>query len=475
MPPADWRVAVRRPGLGAGCRRPVVPALFADRAARPQLGQPRGARRLPDDPAVLVRPRRRRVPGRRRARSGQRPARDELPDQAGPRRAASRRAAIRSGTATRCTRSTPSGGRSSTSTTRRAPRSPRPGSTRPAAPRYASPRGSRPGVQLRPAGGAVRRRGVPTGHRRQPRARRSSRARPRPGSSPTTTSCGTPPATACPEPADPREKQRRGLAADRRPRPDARRRARPPAGAGGDAADARPARVRLPLPGRGARAARGRRPPAERRQDPAFFRNPGVETGRDGCRVPLPWTQRRPVVRVRRRRRAPAAAAWFAELAVEAQEDDPASTLQLYRRALEVRRRSRDPSGWRGRRRSARRSCGSDATARGRSSSTSGIRRPRCPPARCSSRAAPFATGCFRGRRRPGSACRRRPEPAASADPTPGAHPAGGRARARMRSSTNSPGLIGAKPTSTTSSPASRSRCVIVSWSHRTKYASRGE
>ena len=26
------------------------------------------------------------------------------------------------------------------------------------------------------------------------------------------------------------------------------------------------------------------------RQDPAFFRNPGVDIGRDGCRVPLPWT-----------------------------------------------------------------------------------------------------------------------------------------------------------------------------------------
>ena len=29
--------------------------------------------------------------------------------------------------------------------------------------------------------------------------------------------------------------------------------------------------------------------PAEVRQDPAFHRTGGVETGRDGCRVPLPW------------------------------------------------------------------------------------------------------------------------------------------------------------------------------------------
>jgi alpha-glucosidase len=30
--------------------------------------------------------------------------------------------------------------------------------------------------------------------------------------------------------------------------------------------------------------------PDSQRQDPAFFRNKGVEIGRDGCRVPLPWT-----------------------------------------------------------------------------------------------------------------------------------------------------------------------------------------
>ncbi|MGC8020842.1 hypothetical protein ACP3WW_24305, partial [Salmonella enterica] len=27
------------------------------------------------------------------------------------------------------------------------------------------------------------------------------------------------------------------------------------------------------------------------RQDPTFFRNPGVDKGRDGCRVPLPWAR----------------------------------------------------------------------------------------------------------------------------------------------------------------------------------------
>ena len=31
--------------------------------------------------------------------------------------------------------------------------------------------------------------------------------------------------------------------------------------------------------------------PDAERQDPTFFRNKGVEIGRDGCRVPLPWAQ----------------------------------------------------------------------------------------------------------------------------------------------------------------------------------------
>ncbi|HEX7203451.1 MAG TPA: glycoside hydrolase family 13 protein, partial [Arthrobacter sp.] len=34
--------------------------------------------------------------------------------------------------------------------------------------------------------------------------------------------------------------------------------------------------------------------PAEARQDPTFFRTQGAETGRDGCRVPLPWAADKP-------------------------------------------------------------------------------------------------------------------------------------------------------------------------------------
>ena len=79
--------------------------------------------------------------------------------------------------------------------------------------------------------------------------------------------------------------------------------------------------------------------PAESRQDPAFFRNPGIEIGRDGCRVPLPWTTDRPSFGFGT---APAHLPQpneFAAVAVSVQELDPESTLSLYRRALELRRR----------------------------------------------------------------------------------------------------------------------------------------
>ena len=64
---------VRRAGLGAGDRTGrvaggVVPPPVRRRAARPQLGQPRGARRVPRRPAVLVRTWCRRIPDRRRPR-----------------------------------------------------------------------------------------------------------------------------------------------------------------------------------------------------------------------------------------------------------------------------------------------------------------------------------------------------------------------------------------------------------------------
>jgi alpha-glucosidase len=80
--------------------------------------------------------------------------------------------------------------------------------------------------------------------------------------------------------------------------------------------------------------------PAEARQDPIFGRTNGAELGRDGCRVPLPWSGTRAPFGF-----GPAGSTpWlpqpdrWADLSVAAQQDDPDSTLSLYRSALALRR-----------------------------------------------------------------------------------------------------------------------------------------
>jgi alpha-glucosidase len=80
--------------------------------------------------------------------------------------------------------------------------------------------------------------------------------------------------------------------------------------------------------------------PSSERQDPSFFRNAGVEVGRDGCRVPLPWVAEAPSFGF-----GPAGSDashlpqpdWFGSYAVSSQDADPDSTLSLYRRALALR------------------------------------------------------------------------------------------------------------------------------------------
>ncbi|HWI34575.1 MAG TPA: glycoside hydrolase family 13 protein, partial [Lapillicoccus sp.] len=79
--------------------------------------------------------------------------------------------------------------------------------------------------------------------------------------------------------------------------------------------------------------------PDEVRQDPAFLRTGGAETGRDGCRIPFPWSASGPSLGF-----GPTEATWlpqpagYRDLAVDRQEGVPGSTLELYRRLLEVRR-----------------------------------------------------------------------------------------------------------------------------------------
>ena len=77
--------------------------------------------------------------------------------------------------------------------------------------------------------------------------------------------------------------------------------------------------------------------PDEARQDPTFFRTEGAVKGRDGCRVPIPWSGQAPPYGFS------SGVPWlpqpsdWAGLTAEAQESDPASTLALYRTALRVR------------------------------------------------------------------------------------------------------------------------------------------
>jgi alpha-glucosidase len=74
--------------------------------------------------------------------------------------------------------------------------------------------------------------------------------------------------------------------------------------------------------------------PDEVRQDPIFKRSNGERKGRDGCRVPVPWTRE-----LQANAWLPQPAHW-SELSVEAQTGDERSVLELYRRALALR-----PSG----------------------------------------------------------------------------------------------------------------------------------
>jgi alpha-glucosidase len=83
----------------------------------------------------------------------------------------------------------------------------------------------------------------------------------------------------------------------------------------------------------------------EHRQDPAWFRT--REPGRDGCRVPVPWSGAEPPFGFgpgEGQPWIPQPEAWKT-LTVEVQQDDPASTLTFYRAALEHRRQHATPAG----------------------------------------------------------------------------------------------------------------------------------
>lgn len=81
--------------------------------------------------------------------------------------------------------------------------------------------------------------------------------------------------------------------------------------------------------------------PAELRQDPIFARTGGERVGRDGCRVPLPWSGTAAPFGF-----GPSGTPWlpqpptWAAITAEAQERVPDPTMAFYRAAMRARRAS---------------------------------------------------------------------------------------------------------------------------------------
>ena len=82
--------------------------------------------------------------------------------------------------------------------------------------------------------------------------------------------------------------------------------------------------------------------PDDYRQDPTFHRTKGEVTGRDGCRVPMPWAKDAPSLGF-----GPGSTPWlpqpdaYGDFAVDQQDGVEGSTLELYRALLRHRRSHR--------------------------------------------------------------------------------------------------------------------------------------
>ncbi|EQM86862.1 hypothetical protein L687_09875 [Microbacterium maritypicum MF109] len=84
--------------------------------------------------------------------------------------------------------------------------------------------------------------------------------------------------------------------------------------------------------------------PLDAIEDPMHFRSGGVDPGRDGCRVPLPWSGTATPYGFGGAPWLPQPEDWEA-LTVDAQHRDPDSTLNLYRATIALRRRLDDLAG----------------------------------------------------------------------------------------------------------------------------------
>ena len=78
--------------------------------------------------------------------------------------------------------------------------------------------------------------------------------------------------------------------------------------------------------------------PADVLDDPVWENSGHTVKGRDGCRVPIPWESTGPSLGFGNATPWLPQPAVFAELAADQQTADPESTLNLYRRAIELRR-----------------------------------------------------------------------------------------------------------------------------------------
>ena len=85
--------------------------------------------------------------------------------------------------------------------------------------------------------------------------------------------------------------------------------------------------------------------PEDRLEDPRWFLSEKTDKGRDGCRVPLPWSANESGsfgfsinVRLGKENSWLPQPNWWGTYSAENQEHDPNSTLNLYRKALEIRK-----------------------------------------------------------------------------------------------------------------------------------------
>ena len=78
--------------------------------------------------------------------------------------------------------------------------------------------------------------------------------------------------------------------------------------------------------------------PEDQIQDPQYLRNLKVDRGRDGCRVPLPWTLTGPSFGFSTAHAHLPQPQWFGEKSVEAESGVARSTLEIFRKALALRK-----------------------------------------------------------------------------------------------------------------------------------------